>query len=37
MQPAVAAQLLRHMNWNKEKLIEKYMDNASSVAVAAGV
>ncbi|KAI0355799.1 hypothetical protein OH77DRAFT_1402378 [Trametes cingulata] len=33
----VAAILLRHMNWNKEKLIEKYMDNASAVAVAAGV
>ncbi|KAI0744333.1 RING-5 domain-containing protein [Daedaleopsis nitida] len=32
-----AAQLLRHMDWNKEKLIEKYMDNASAVAVAAGV
>ena len=25
------------MDWNKEKLIEKYMDNASAVAVAAGV
>jgi ariadne-1 len=25
------------MNWNKERLIEKYMDNASSVSVAAGV
>ncbi|RPD54443.1 RING-5 domain-containing protein [Lentinus tigrinus ALCF2SS1-7] len=37
VEPAVAAQLLRHMDWNKEKLIEKYMDNASSVAVAAGV
>ncbi|TFK82526.1 hypothetical protein K466DRAFT_590455 [Polyporus arcularius HHB13444] len=37
VEPAVAAQLLRHMNWNKERLIEKYMDNASSVAVAAGV
>ncbi|KAI0746162.1 hypothetical protein C8Q76DRAFT_790456 [Earliella scabrosa] len=37
VESGVAAQLLRHMNWNKEKLIEKYMDNASSVAVAAGV
>ena len=25
------------MTWNKERLIEKYMDNASAVAVAAGV
>lgn len=25
------------MNWNKERLIEKYMDNASSMSVAAGV
>ncbi|CDO75272.1 hypothetical protein BN946_scf184497.g3 [Trametes cinnabarina] len=37
VEPPVAAILLRHMNWNKEKLIEKYMDNASAVAVAAGV
>ena len=25
------------MNWNKERLIEKYMDNASAVSVAAGI
>ena len=29
--------LLRHLKWNKEKLIEKYMDNASKVLVDAGV
>ncbi|OAX40907.1 hypothetical protein K503DRAFT_713636 [Rhizopogon vinicolor AM-OR11-026] len=34
---STAALLLRYMNWNKERLIEKYMDNASSVSVAAGV
>ncbi|KAK1228577.1 hypothetical protein PQX77_008380 [Marasmius sp. AFHP31] len=28
--------LLRHQDWNKEKLIEKYMDNPSVVLVAAG-
>ncbi|KAL1941937.1 hypothetical protein VTO73DRAFT_6467 [Trametes versicolor] len=37
VEPPTAALLLRHMIWNKEKLIEKYMDNASAVAVAAGV
>ncbi|PIL29670.1 hypothetical protein GSI_08108 [Ganoderma sinense ZZ0214-1] len=37
VEPAVAAELLRHMNWNKEKLTDKYMDNASQIAVAAGV
>ncbi|KAI1787448.1 RING-5 domain-containing protein [Ganoderma leucocontextum] len=34
---AVAAELLRYMSWNKEKLTDKYMDNASQIAVAAGV
>ncbi|KIJ60072.1 hypothetical protein HYDPIDRAFT_117794 [Hydnomerulius pinastri MD-312] len=34
---STAALLLRHMNWNKERLIEKYMDNASVVSVAAGI
>ncbi|KAF8578040.1 hypothetical protein K439DRAFT_512502 [Ramaria rubella] len=29
--------LLRHMNWNKERLIEKYMDNPCSVNLAAGI
>lgn len=29
--------LLRHLAWNTEKLIEKYMDNPSAVLVAAGV
>ncbi|KAH9915064.1 RING-5 domain-containing protein [Epithele typhae] len=37
VEPPVAALLLRHMDWNNEKLIEKYMDNASAVSVAAGV
>ncbi|KAH7889015.1 RING-5 domain-containing protein [Phlebopus sp. FC_14] len=34
---SIAALLLRYMNWNKERLIEKYMDNASAVSVAAGI
>ncbi|CAA7260706.1 unnamed protein product [Cyclocybe aegerita] len=34
---SVASLLLRHLKWNKEKLIEKYMDNATAVLVAAGV
>jgi len=25
------------MDWNKERLIEKYMDNASAVSVASGI
>ncbi|KAF9497917.1 hypothetical protein BDN71DRAFT_1443979 [Pleurotus eryngii] len=29
--------LLRSMSWNKERLIEKYMDNATSVLCAAGI
>ncbi|EIW83372.1 RING-5 domain-containing protein [Coniophora puteana RWD-64-598 SS2] len=29
--------LLHHLAWNKERLIEKYMDNASAVSVAAGI
>jgi ariadne-1 len=29
--------LLRHMNWNKERLIEKYMDNPAVVNEAAGI
>lgn len=37
MQASVASLLLRHMNWNKERLIEKYMDNASAVSEAAGI
>ncbi|KAF9010806.1 hypothetical protein BDQ17DRAFT_1387954 [Cyathus striatus] len=32
-----ASLLLRHMKWNKERLIEKYMDNPTTVLVAAGV
>ncbi|KAG7086448.1 hypothetical protein E1B28_002401 [Marasmius oreades] len=33
----IAKILLRYLSWNTEKLIEKYMDNASAVLVAAGV
>jgi ariadne-1 len=33
----VAALLLRHMDWNRDRLTEKYMDNASSISTAAGV
>jgi ariadne-1 len=33
----VAALLLRHLSWNKERLIEKYMDHANAVSVSAGV
>ncbi|KAG6852404.1 hypothetical protein C0991_012336 [Blastosporella zonata] len=32
-----AALLLRHLSWNKERLIEKYMDNPTKVLVAAGI
>ncbi|GBE80423.1 hypothetical protein BKA93DRAFT_828403 [Sparassis latifolia] len=35
--PDVASLLLRHINWNKERLIEKYMDNPTAVATAAGI
>ena len=34
---STAALLLRYMSWNKERLIEKYMDNANKMLVAAGV
>ncbi|CAK5265546.1 unnamed protein product [Mycena citricolor] len=34
---ASASLLLRHSSWNKEKLIEKYMDNPDKTLVAAGV
>lgn len=33
----IASILLRHFEWNKEKLIEKYMDNMSKVNEAAGL
>ncbi|EPQ56890.1 hypothetical protein GLOTRDRAFT_73357 [Gloeophyllum trabeum ATCC 11539] len=33
----VASLLLRHMSWNKERLIEKYMDHATAVSVEAGI
>ncbi|KAJ7502550.1 hypothetical protein B0H11DRAFT_2155181 [Mycena galericulata] len=33
---STAGLLLRHMSWNKERLIEKYMDNANKMLVAAG-
>ncbi|KAG6831908.1 hypothetical protein H0H87_003405 [Tephrocybe sp. NHM501043] len=32
-----AALLLRYMSWNKERLIEKYMDNPNKVLVSAGI
>ncbi|KAJ3563541.1 hypothetical protein NP233_g8877 [Leucocoprinus birnbaumii] len=34
---SVASLLLRHNKWNKERLVEKYMDNPTTVLVAAGV
>ncbi|KAJ7233990.1 hypothetical protein C8J57DRAFT_1356553 [Mycena rebaudengoi] len=34
---STASLLLRHLSWNKERLIEKYMDNANKMLVAAGV
>ncbi|KAJ7050024.1 hypothetical protein C8F01DRAFT_1060712 [Mycena amicta] len=34
---STASLLLRHMSWNKERLIEKYMDNANKMLVAAGI
>ncbi|KAF8644818.1 hypothetical protein AX16_008275 [Volvariella volvacea WC 439] len=34
---SMAALLLRHSSWNKERLIEQYMDNPSKVLVAAGI
>ncbi|KAK0194863.1 hypothetical protein F5146DRAFT_950078 [Armillaria mellea] len=37
VESSVAARLLRHLSWNKERLIEKYMDNPNSILVAAGV
>ncbi|KAL5507452.1 hypothetical protein ACEPAH_6908 [Sanghuangporus vaninii] len=33
----VASLLLRHMEWNKERLIEKYMDTPTEISVKAGV
>jgi ariadne-1 len=36
-QANTAALLLRHMSWNKERLTEKYMDNADAVMAAAGI
>ncbi|KAF9814078.1 hypothetical protein IEO21_05318 [Rhodonia placenta] len=32
-----ASLMLRWINWNKEKLIEKYMDNANAVLMASGI
>lgn len=34
---SIASLLLRHSKWNKERLVEKYMDNPTSLLVAAGV
>lgn len=36
-QPETASILLRHFEWNKEKVTEKYMDNQSGVNTEAGV
>ncbi|KAE9394687.1 hypothetical protein BT96DRAFT_1022402 [Gymnopus androsaceus JB14] len=36
VEPSVAALLLRHQAWNKERLIEKYMETPASVLVTAG-
>lgn len=37
LQDTDAATLLRHFGWNKEKLIEKYMDDPEKVNLEAGV
>lgn len=37
MQPEDAAILLRHFRWNKERLIEDYMENGTEVLEAAGL
>jgi len=37
VQSEVAGLLLRHLDWNKDRLTEKYMDNASSISIVAGV
>jgi len=35
--PSTASLLLRYMSWNKERLIEKYMDKPTTVLAAAGI
>ncbi|CCL98184.1 uncharacterized protein FIBRA_00178 [Fibroporia radiculosa] len=35
--PDEASLMLRWINWNREKLTEKFMDNASVVSIAAGI
>ena len=37
MQVDTASLLLRHFDWNKEKLIEKYMDNPAAVNASSGI
>jgi len=37
VQESMASLMLRYSKWNKERLIEKYMDNPTSLLVAAGV
>ncbi|KDQ21454.1 hypothetical protein BOTBODRAFT_25896 [Botryobasidium botryosum FD-172 SS1] len=37
LEPSTALLLLRHMAWNKERLIEKYMDNPEAVRKDAGI
>ncbi len=36
-QPEVSSLLLRHFNWNKDKLIERYMENPTGVTDKAGI
>src|SRR5712671_2155897 len=36
-QSDVAALLLRYLDWNKDRLTERYMDDASSISIAAGI
>ncbi|KAF9027606.1 hypothetical protein BDZ89DRAFT_987178 [Hymenopellis radicata] len=37
VEAGTAALLLRHLSWNKERLIEKYMDNPTKVTEGAGI
>ncbi|ESK92231.1 ring finger protein [Moniliophthora roreri MCA 2997] len=37
IEESAAALLLRYQSWNKERLIEKFMDNPSAMLVAAGI
>ena len=37
VQENMASMMLRYSKWNKERLVEKYMDNPKSLLVAAGI